>query len=75
MHGLRAEYQDRVNFVVLDVDDRDDGRLARVLGYSGTPAYLLVAPDSAEVIARVFGVQREPKLRGMLDALIARYEG
>ena len=64
-----------MNFVVLDVDDSDDGRLARVLGYSGTPAYLLIAPDSAEVIARVFGAQREPKLRGILDALIARYEG
>ena len=75
MHGLRTEYQDQVNFVVLDVDDREDDRLARALGYSGTPAYLLIAPDSAEVIARVFGVQREPKLRGMLDALIARYEG
>ena len=75
MHGLREEYQDRANFVVLDVDDPEDGTLARLLGYTGTPAYLLIAPDSAEVVARVFGAQREPRLRGILDALIARYEG
>ena len=75
MHGLRDEYQDRANFVVLDVDDPEEGRLARLLGYSGTPAYLLVAPDTAEVVARVFGAQRERELRGILDSLIARYGG
>ena len=75
MHGLRAEYQDRVNFVVLDVDDRDDGRLARALGYRGTPAYLLIAPDTAEVLARVYGVQYGRALRNILDSLVARFEG
>ncbi len=75
MHGLRDEYQDRANFVVLDVDDPEEGRLARLLGYSGTPAYLLVAPDTADVVARVFGAQRERELRGILDSLIARYGG
>ena len=54
---------------------RRKGTLARLLGYTGTPAYLLVAPDSAEVVARVFGAQREPQLRGILDVLIARYGG
>ena len=75
MHGLRAEYQDRANFVILDVDDDEDGRLARLLGYRGTPAYLLIAPDSAEVVSRIFGPQRERQLRGVLDSLIARYAG
>ena len=75
MHGLRAEYQDRANFVVLDVDDPEDGSLARLLGYTGTPAYLLIAPDSAEVLARIYGPQRELELRGILDSLIARHGG
>ena len=75
MHGLRAEYQDRANFVVLDVDDPEEGSLARLLGYTGTPAYLLIAPDSAEVLARIYGPQRELKLRGILDSLIARHGG
>ena len=73
MHGLRAEYQERINFVILDVDDREDGRLARLLGYRGTPAYLLIAPDSAEVLARVYGVQHGRDLRNILDSLAARF--
>ncbi len=75
MHGLRAEFQDRVNFVILDVDDPAEGSLARLLGYSGTPAYLLIEPDSAEVIARIFGPQRDPVLREILASFAVRYGG
>ena len=71
VHGLRAEYQDRVNFVILDYDIGDDLALARDLGVARHPAYGLVAPDSDEVTARLFGPQAEDALRGALDGLIA----
>ena len=71
VHGLRAEYQDRVNFVILDYDIGGDLALARGLGVARHPAYGLVAPDSDEVTARFFGPQPEDALRGALDGLIA----
>ena len=61
MHGLRNEYQDRVNFVILDYDDPADHALALNLGIARHPAYGLVAPDSDEVVHRLFGPQPEPR--------------
>ena len=75
MHGLRNEYQDRVNFVILDYDDPADLALASDLGVARHPAYGLVAPDSNEVVSRIFGPQPEPALRNLLDDLIAGYGG
>jgi hypothetical protein len=73
VHGLRAEYQDRVNFVILDYDGDEDHAFARDLELARHPAYGLVAPDSDEVVARVFGPQTEGSLRNLLDDLIADY--
>lgn len=75
MHGLRNEYQDRVNFVILDYDLPEDYALARDLGVARHPAYGLLAPDSDEVIARIFGPQPKPALRNILDDLIAGHGG
>ena len=75
MHGLRNEYQNRVNFVILDYDDPADLALASDLGVAQHPAYGLVAPDSNEVVSRIFGPQPEPALRNLLDDLIAGYGG
>ena len=68
MHGLRHEYQDRVNFVILDFDVAADRALAGDLGVARHPAYGVVAPDSDDVMARVFGAQDEAALRHLLDA-------
>ena len=73
MHGLRNEYQDRVNFVILDYDDPADLALARDLGVGRHPAYGFVAPDSNEVVSRSFGPQPEPALRTLLDDLVVGY--
>ena len=75
VHGLRNEYQDRVNFVILDWDNSREHSLARDLGVAQHPAYGLVAPDSNEVVGRVFGPQPEQQLRNILDDLIAGYGG
>ena len=71
MHGLRNEYQDQVNFVILDYDERDQRALAERLGAGSHPAYATVAPGAADVVSSFFGPTPEGKLREILDALIA----
>ena len=73
MHGLRNEYQDRVNFVILDYDERNERALAERLRAGSHPAYALVTPGAAEVVSSFFGPAPEGKLREILDALIAEY--
>ena len=68
MHGLRYEYQDRVNFVILDYDSEADGRLAQRLGVRAHPAYALVATDGERVTERKFGPLDDVALRALLDA-------
>jgi hypothetical protein len=55
VNGLRHEYQDRINFVVLDFDREDDLALARRLGVGDHPAFALLEPNSAKVRERRFG--------------------
>ncbi len=71
VHGLRFEYQGRVNFVILDYDDPEDLALAKDLGVAQHPAYGLIAPDSDEVVDRIFGPQPNDSLRNILDEFIA----
>lgn len=74
MHGLRPEYQERVNFVILDYDRDEDLALARRLGVAFHPAYALVAPGAdGQVTERLVGPQQEPRLRRLLDEAAARF--
>ena len=75
MHGLRSEYQDRVNFVILDYDIREDRALAERLGVASHPAYATVTVGAGEVATRFFGPAPEDKLREVLDALIVEHGG
>ena len=75
MHGLRNEYQDRVNFVILDYDERDERSLAERLGAGSHPAYATVTPGAGEVVSSFFGPAPEAQLREVLDTLIAEHGG
>ncbi len=75
VHGLRPEYQDRVNFVVLDYDRDEDFDLAKRLNAARHPAYAIVAPDSDEVAEVKFGPLTESSLRELLDGMVARFGG
>lgn len=75
VHGLRPEYQDRVNFVVLDYDRDDDLDLAKRLNAARHPAYAIVAPDSDEVDAVKFGPLTERSLRKVLEGIVAQFGG
>lgn len=71
MHGLREEYQDRVNFVILDFDESAQRDLARELGVGRHPSFAVVTPDASDVLRTTFGPLREVALRELLDEAIA----
>ena len=72
MSGLRPQYQDRVNFVILDYDLAADAALAKRLGVHAHPAFAVVEADGGRVVERFFGPQQEQQLRQHLDAALAR---
>ena len=75
MHGLRNEYQDRINFVILDFALEDELDLARSLGVGRHPAYAVVPPDSPpdDADLRQFGALSERQLRALLAEVIDRF--
>ena len=75
MNGLRLEFQDRVNFVVLDLDDRDDIALARSLGLAGHPNFGTLKPNSDEVVQGLYTAPRSGELRAMIEALLEEHGG
>ena len=75
MNGLRLEYQDRINFVILDFDRRDDSALAEALGVRSHPAFAVLEPDSDEVAERFFGPVPEDFLRDKIEGALALGDG
>ena len=75
MHGLRIEYQDRVNFVILDFDVAGEVALARGMGIAQHPAYGVIPPNGApdEIAERIFGPRNQDALREVLERVIAHY--
>ena len=65
MHGLEAEYYDRIDFTYLDIDDPTNDQFKRALGYQYQPHLFLLDGDgnilgqwvgrtSAEVLVAAF---------------------
>lgn len=73
MHGLRPEYQDRVNFVILDYEAPEELALAQAMGAGAHPAFVLLPPDGgpSAVAARAFGPLHEVALRRLLDQALS----
>ena len=67
---IRFEYQDRINFVILDFDLEADHALAQRLGIAAHPAYAIVEPGSAEAARKWFGPTIEEGLRERIDAAL-----
>jgi thioredoxin-like negative regulator of GroEL len=72
VHGLRPEYQEQVNFVILDYDIREEAALAERLGVRAHPAFAVLGADSVEVEERRFGPMDETALRALLDGVVGR---
>lgn len=75
MHGLRPEYQDRINFVVLDYDTEEEFELASEMEIAAHPAFTIIPPNGApgDHIAHIFGPLSEEQLRELIDGALARY--
>jgi hypothetical protein len=75
VYGLRPEYQDRVNFVILDVDLPEERSLAQEMGAIGQPFYAVIPPGAGpdQATQLRFGPLPEPRLRELLDGAVAAY--
>lgn len=75
MHGLRPEYQDRINFVILDYDSEEELELARELEIAAHPAFTIIPPNGApgDHVEHIFGPLSEEQLRKLIDGALARY--
>ena len=75
MNGLRLEFQDRVNFVILDWRVADDKAFARRLELTYHPNYASIKPNSDEVVDRLLLEARRGELREMIEELLAQHGG
>jgi len=70
VNGLRFETQSLMNFVILDVANKDDRKLAKQLGIVGFPRISTVASDGVTVLDRHAGSISEKQLRQLIDQAI-----
>ena len=69
MHGLEAEYGDRINFVYLDVDDSRTNSFKKMLGYQYQPHFFLLDSDGNTIAQWVGSITWETLESAFLDAL------
>ncbi len=75
MNRYRLEYQDRINFVLLDFDVDEEVALAREMGIAAHPAFGVIPPNGGpgDNTQRVFGPLNNTHLRELLDGVLARF--
>lgn len=71
VHGLEADYADRVSFSYLDIDDPATDDLKSALGYSYQPHYFLLDAEGNVVESWQGRVSRQ-KFAAAFDALLAQ---
>ncbi|MBA01403.1 MAG: hypothetical protein CL752_03205 [Chloroflexi bacterium] len=66
------EYQDRINFVILDYLITEQREFASVMSVAGHPAFAVidVNQDPKDARDQTFGFQSESRLRSILEELI-----
>lgn len=74
VHGLEREYEDRVGFVYLDVDDPANRPLADRLQATGQPRFYLL-DGRGEVVEVWVGPVRGETLRKAFDRVLAAEGG
>jgi hypothetical protein len=70
VHGLEAEYGSQVNFIYLDIDDRDTESFKQELGYRYQPHLFLVDADGnilQQWVGRVSGDELETAILASLS--------
>ena len=69
VHGLEAEYQERIQFTYLDMDDPATDAIKRELGFQWRPHFFLL-DGSGEIIRQWVGMVEEQELRAALDGAL-----
>jgi hypothetical protein len=70
VHGLEAEYGSQVNFIYLDIDDRNTEPFKQALGYRYQPHLFLVDADGnilQQWVGRVSGDELEMAILASLS--------
>lgn len=69
MSGLQDQFAGRVEWVVLNIDDRDLDGIRRQLGITAQAQYLLVNEDE-QIIGRWFGRLDQARVSAEIESLI-----
>ena len=66
VHGLEAEYYDKVKFAYLDIDDPANDGFKRTLGFRGQPQFFLL-DGNGEILQQWYGSVSVESFRTTLD--------
>ena len=69
VHGLEAEYDDRMNFVYLDIDDPANDPFKEALLYRLQP-HIFLLDDNGKIIQQWLGYVKEQDLRAAINAAL-----
>jgi thioredoxin-related protein len=69
VHGLEAEYFDKIDFVYLDIDDSRTDEFKRMFGYLVQP-HIFLLDGEGNVIQQWLGIVPESEFRSVFDDLI-----
>ncbi len=71
MHGLEAEYSDRMNFVYLDIDDPATTAFKQELGYFVQPNFFLL-DGQGNVLMQWYGPVSEEEFIQAFDSALTQ---
>ncbi|MDE2857871.1 MAG: hypothetical protein OXN94_08480 [Chloroflexota bacterium] len=69
VNGLQETFSDRIEFVLLDLDDARQDGIRRQLGITAQAQYILVGADGA-IVQKWFGVLDQARVSAELEALL-----
>jgi hypothetical protein len=75
VHGFRPDYQDEVNFVILDYDIKEQRAFASEMAAARHPAFTVIPPNGSpdDATDRRFGPISNEHMQILLDELVATY--
>ena len=66
VHGLEAEYYEKVKFAFLDIDDPNNEDFKRALGFRGQPQFFLL-DENGEILQQWYGSVSAEAFRTAFD--------
>lgn len=69
VNGLQETFSDRIDFVLLDLDDSSQDGIRGELGITAQAQYVLVGADGA-IVQKWFGILDQAKVTAELETLL-----